>query len=165
MSCPGFLKSGNPRIVSCERCGYPAGSHSAVPRYMRNFSQIDTQDEKYAILEDDSQESIGFRPRNIQLERELTLTAARCTGLAGTGGLDDYADHRALPGGVRYNLDPIQETLDELADARNYLVWGLERVHDRMVAGESEASAAYERLMRCLVHVVAAWTALLTEAH
>lgn len=71
-----------------------------------------------------------------------------------------FADARAAPGGVRENLDAVQEICEELADAANYAVWGIEAVYDRMLAGDSEATAVYERLMRSLSAIVAAWDAL-----
>lgn len=80
------------------------------------------------------------------------------------GGLSAYADSRAMPGGVRADIDADLETFEELADARNYLVWGIERDFAAYLRGESEASARYERRMRALTLVVQTWHALRTEA-
>ena len=90
----------------------------------------------------------------------LVEVAARAQGLSGDAGLWEFADARAWPGPVRTELNAKQEIGEELADGANYACWGIERVYDAMLAGDSEATAEYERLMRCLSHVVAAWDAL-----
>lgn len=105
-----------------------------------------------------------MRERDLRLERMLTATAAAAHGLPGTGGLDAFADQRALPGGVRIELDADLETAEELADARNYLVWGIEPIYAAMVGGESVAGALYARRMRTLGHIAAAWHALQSGA-
>lgn len=130
--CSTFQESANTRIKGCERCGKVREVH---PEH-------------------------GKRPRNLELERRLVEIAAKSAGLTGAAGLDDFADARAHPGGVREGLDPAQEAAEELGDARNYLTWGIERIYDLMLAGDSEATATYERLMRSLAGVVVAWDAL-----
>lgn len=65
---------------------------------------------------------------------------------------------------MRADLDPDRETAEELADARNYLLWGLDRLHARAMAGDPEVLDDYERRLRALSHVVAAWHALHTGA-
>jgi len=99
-------------------------------------------------------------PRNPERERELVSIAARSVGLSGDAGLWEFANARALPGGVRTNLNARQEIAEEVADGANYACWGIERVYDRMLEGDSEATAEYERLMRCLSYLSAAWNAL-----
>lgn len=135
MACPGYMPSANPRTRGCERCGL-------LPKHHVKTAEV------------------GKRPRDLGLERKLTEIAAKSAGLHSTAGLDDFADRRAHPGGVREALDAVQEAAEELADARNYLTWGIERVYDAMLAGDSEATATYERLMRSLAGVVVAWDAL-----
>jgi hypothetical protein len=110
-----------------------------------------------------------LRARDIQLERYLTSIAAQAVGhtklkdgtvVGDTGGLDEFADGRAHPGGVRASMDYDREIAEELADARNYAVWGIEPYWAEVRAGESRYTADYERRMRALSHLVAAWYAL-----
>lgn len=112
----------------------------------------------------------GMRDRDIDLERYLTNIAAQAAGhmdvrpdgsmTGNTRGLDGFADHRALPGGVRSEMDYDREMAEELADARNYAVWGIEPIWAEVRAGDSQHTADYERRMRALSHLVAAWHAL-----
>lgn len=112
----------------------------------------------------------GLRDRDIDLERYLTSIAAQAHGhtetlpngtLTGdTRGLDDFSDHRALPGGVRGDMDYDREMAEEIADARNYAVWGIEPIWTDVRAGESQNTSDYERRMRALGFLVAAWHAL-----
>lgn len=103
---------------------------------------------------------MSVRPRDLGLERELTLLAARAGGFSGDGGIGRFADERALPGGVREGLDPVREASEELADARNYLVWGLERIHARVAVGDPEVLDEHVALLGALQAVVTAWRAL-----
>lgn len=106
-----------------------------------------------------------FRPRNVALERHFTEIAARAAALPGAQHtLDAFADQRAWPGGVREDLDSDRETAEELADARHYLVWGLVPLYERAAAGDPAVLDAYERRLRALSHVIAAWHALHTDA-
>lgn len=105
-----------------------------------------------------------MRPRDARLERELVALAVQAAGVTSDLGLREYADHRALPGGVRLDLDPIAEAREELADACNYLIWGIEPLYARYLAGDPEAADLYERMMRTLSGVIAAWCALHTSA-
>jgi hypothetical protein len=105
----------------------------------------------------------GLRERDIRLERELTATAAASVGLTDMG-LSDFADARALPGGVRADIDPDREAMEEYADARNYLVWGIEPIYAQVGALDSRFTDDYERRMRSLRHLVQAWTALRTPS-
>ena len=107
----------------------------------------------------------GTRERDIHLERVLSLDAAYAVNLSSTGGIDEYADLRAHPGGVRADLDADQEAREELADARNYLLWGIEPIYAMVRSGRSQYAADYERRMRALSHVHQAWHALHTEPH
>jgi hypothetical protein len=61
---------------------------------------------------------------------------------------------------VRYGLDDIREAREELADCRNYLVWGIERIHDAYLAGDPDAADRMVMNMDALVAVVRAWRAL-----
>ena len=99
-------------------------------------------------------------------EHELVQIAAQAAELESTGAeLTAYANQRARPGGVRTAADFDDETAQELADARNYLVWGIEQVLDAARAGDQEASRDYERRMRALVAVIRAYHELTTPAH
>lgn len=110
------------------------------------------------------------RPRNVQLERALTDSAAMAGGHtymreggqteADTGGLTAWAEHRALPGGVRLSIDALRETREEIADARNYLIWGIEPIYERYLAGEPLACDEVARNMNALTFLVSAWHAL-----
>jgi len=112
----------------------------------------------------------GLRDRDLELERYLTNIAAQAAGhvevkpdgtqTGDTRGLDDFADHRALPGGVRAEMDYDREMSEEIADARNYAVWGIEPIWLNVRSGVSEFTADYERRMRCLSYLIAAWHAL-----
>jgi hypothetical protein len=106
-----------------------------------------------------------MRERNLKLERELTDLACEAGGLPGAGGrnIRAFADGRALPGGVRLTLDADREAAEELADARNYLVWGIVAIYPAVLAGEPNACANYERRMRALTALIKAWVALHTE--
>ncbi len=108
--------------------------------------------------------------RDVEHERHLTDLAARAAGffrtgpdgtpVGDTGGLDEFADARAWSGGVRANIDADREALEELADARHYLVWGIQQVHAGYLAGDAESQDAFQRRMRALSHVIEAWHAL-----
>jgi hypothetical protein len=109
------------------------------------------------------------RPRNLDLERQLTSDAAMHAGymideggrtVGDDGSLSAWAEHRAWPGGVRPHMDEVQEVREELADARNYLVWGCERIHDRFLAGDPLAADEYARNMNALSLIIKAWHAL-----
>lgn len=101
-----------------------------------------------------------MRARDLDLERRLTALAAQAAGFTTDGDLGPFADGRAHPGGVRETFDAKIEIAEELADARNYCVWGIERVWDGYIAGDAQAASEYSRYMACLVGVVTAWHAL-----
>ena len=113
------------------------------------------------------------RPRDLAAERQLSALAAAAVGLTRPGpdgkptgdtyGLDEFADYRALPGGVRLSLDPDQECREELADARNYLLWGLVPLAERFEAGDPDAAEVYSRRLRALSYVIKAWSVLVYE--
>jgi hypothetical protein len=104
----------------------------------------------------------GPRPRNIDLERNLTDQAGTAAGLdpLSAESLSALADHRALPGGVLPGRDLVQEVREELADARNYLCWTIEENHAGYLSGDPLASERVAKAMDALSHVVAAWQAL-----
>ena len=118
----------------------------------------------------DEQHREEYVDRDLWHERHLTDMAARAAGffktgplgtpVGDTGGLDDFADARAWSGGVRANIDADRETLEELADARHYLVWGIQQVHDDYLAGDAQAQDTWQRRMRALRAVIEAWHAL-----
>lgn len=105
-----------------------------------------------------------MRPRNLELERELTRQAATAGG--GTGpvpdlGLTALAERRALAGGVRPHLNDVQETKEEYADARNYLVWGCERIWIPYLEREPWACDRVAQNMNSLKRLTQAWRDLL----
>lgn len=103
------------------------------------------------------------RPRNLSLERHLTETAAKAAGLPDGNALSHFADSRALPGGVRPGLQSRQEIAEELADARNYAVWGIEPLWEAYQAGDTEATQEVAQLLHALSLIVAAFHGLQTE--
>lgn len=70
------------------------------------------------------------------------------------GGLSAFADARAMPGGVRADLDGVKEAGEEFADARNYLLWEIERIWPLVVAGEPDALDRYSQLFGALSALV-----------
>jgi hypothetical protein len=110
------------------------------------------------------------RPRDRDLEKHFMDIAARAAGCFKadeTGedyGLSEYADKRALPGGVRANMDHRREACEEAADLRNYLVWRAEAVYDDAMAGDAVALDRYEWAMRCLSKTIPLWRELLRDA-
>jgi hypothetical protein len=108
------------------------------------------------------------RPRDVPLELRLTDIAARAAGRftqdgdGDDGGLYRFASARALPGGIRRDLDAILEISEELADALNYALWGIERSYARFLGGDHAAEQAYDRLMRCATCLIDAWHELHT---
>jgi len=101
------------------------------------------------------------RPRNVELERQLTDMAVQTLeGITNDGGLSDFADRRALPGGVRIAMDWRREAMEELADCRNYLAWGGETFWDGYQAGDPEAGKQVAQGLTALAAVVRAWHAL-----
>lgn len=105
-----------------------------------------------------------MRPRDRVLERHLDSLAVRAAGRRHDGGLSRYAAARAHPGGVRAGLDADREAAEELADAWNYLRWGIEQVWGAYLAGDPDAARVYERRMRALVGVLNVWHDLHTPA-
>jgi hypothetical protein len=107
-------------------------------------------------------------PRNVELERMLTEKAASAAGYHGPNGEGDdagmtsWSEHRTLPGGVRARTDEgfVREVREEYADARNYLVWGVERYYDRYLAGDPLACDKVARNMNSLKFLMGAWHAL-----
>jgi hypothetical protein len=103
------------------------------------------------------------RPRNLRLEHELIDLAAQAAGYTTDGGLRRYADWRAKPGDVIIK-DNGSATRDKLADAANYVLWDLEQIHLDYLRGDPEAADDYERLLRTLSHIQAAWNAYHTAS-
>jgi hypothetical protein len=98
--------------------------------------------------------------RDALLEAHLVDVACRAACVSDDAGLSAFADARAWPGGVRRNLDAIRETQEELADACNYLRWGIQRIYALVEAGEPEALDAYSQMMGALSALVVCWHAL-----
>ena len=150
-ACLEFLPSSNPRIRTCCRCGRPEGHHPAAEPPQAPSPQ---------------RSDVRLRARNHALEAELVDTAARAAGFFDTqgngddGGLSRFADARAWPGGVRADLDGVREASEEFADARNYLVWEIERIYARVIEGERDALDRYSQLFGALSALVNAWHAL-----
>jgi hypothetical protein len=100
-------------------------------------------------------------PRDPALERHLVDIACRAAGHpTGDAGLSELADARALPMGIRPDIDALQEAREELADLRNYLVWGVTLIYPLVVAGEPEALDLYSMLMGALAGTVGTWHAM-----
>lgn len=107
-----------------------------------------------------------MRPRDLALERELTELAARHAGhttldpagrvVGNVAGLDDFADVRAHPGGVR-RRDLDREAREELADCRNYLVWAIEADYAGYLAGDLDAGRRVAHRLAALSKVIGAW--------
>lgn len=110
-----------------------------------------------------------FEPRDFKLEAHLMDIAARAAGftkpdpenpLKVTGddaGLSALADSRTWPGGIRPDLDALQEGREESADFRNYMLMGITLIWPLVVAGEPEALDLYSRLMGALSATVTQW--------
>jgi hypothetical protein len=103
------------------------------------------------------------RPRNLQLEEYLIDIAAQASGFYSSdgkkgvdGGLHKYADWRARPGDVVIK-DRTRSVRDKIADTANNVLWDLELIHDRYLAGDAKASDDHERLLRTLAGLISAW--------
>lgn len=109
------------------------------------------------------------RPRDVQLEREITALVWRAAGLpvdpdGGPSSLDLFSDFRANPGGLYVPRDWDNEQREEAADWWNYGKWAACQWYDGYLAGDSESCRNYERTLRALVHVARGWQALHTQA-
>lgn len=94
--------------------------------------------------------------RSIPMEREITEFAASPYPKYVARALIRFAEDRIREGPVRFDpgRDMVQETREELADARNYLCWiALKAAHDR-ADNEDEIRAA---IARCLQAIIEAW--------
>ena len=93
------------------------------------------------------------RDRDIAVERELTREAAKRVA-ADPEPLVLFAEARSDKGPVRDfpTRDFEREVREELADARNYLVWGIYQAQDR---GEDP-----RKLFACLARVASAYAVL-----
>jgi hypothetical protein len=108
---------------------------------------------------------VTIRPRDRETEQRLTNVAGESIDLAAAAAkLNAFADSRCAPGGVRIGPCWDTEAAEELADTRNYMVWGIEDVLARAEAGDVEASRDYERRMRTLAALVRCYHELTTPA-
>ena len=105
----------------------------------------------------------GERPRDEDRERTLTAMASETIedGHRVATSLSNYADMRAHDGGVRLGRNLRVDALEELADARNYLVWDTEDHWPAYEAGDLEAGERVAENMAALSGVLRAWAALL----
>lgn len=98
----------------------------------------------------------GYPPRDLALERMLTSQAGELAGVR-WAVLTHFAEHRAKSGPVLEpdGRDLAMEVLEELADARNYLVWrAVSETRRRPPDDDVLAHAS-----RALIHVVRAFDA------
>jgi hypothetical protein len=96
-------------------------------------------------------------PRNVAFERRWTSQAAEVVHV-NAERLIEYAEHRAGPAPVR-DLDTrnfAREVVEELADARNYLVWWAEQL-TRADNGSDETGEMTSEICAALSHVAAAF--------
>lgn len=105
--------------------------------------------------------------RDPALDRHLLEVAARAAGTNGDRGLGAFADSRAHPGPVILKTvagprDFDREVREEIADGVNYCRWSVQEIHARVLAGDADVMDRYERHMRTLSLLVAAWHALHT---
>lgn len=93
------------------------------------------------------------RERVVAVERELTVEAARRVG-ADPEPLYVFAEQRANKGPIRDfdSRDFEREVREELADARSYIIWGIQQAQER---GEDT-----ERLFGVLARVASAYSVL-----
>lgn len=72
---------------------------------------------------------LGHRKRDLKLERRLTATFA-------DEALGSFAESRTLAGPVNnlHGRDFPLEVMEELADARNYAVWGVQQLDEHPVS-------------------------------
>ena len=100
---------------------------------------------------------MSARPRDLALERELTDIAVRAAGFTDDGGLGRFADSRALPGPVQQARNFRLEALEEVADQRNYCLWGIEAIYHLVLAGDPDALEEYRMLMGGLQGAIYSW--------
>lgn len=97
--------------------------------------------------------------RDIRLEHEMTAAAARDVG-ANPDRLSDFADRRARPGPVLCaGRDLELEAAEELADARNYVVWRLAQL-EQLGHDSIRLHARRRRISRVLALVALAFDEL-----
>jgi hypothetical protein len=112
---------------------------------------------------------VMYYPRNPSLERNLSMLAAAAGGHIDTGGLDEYADRRALehPDApkLRVEVDWFDNARQELGDFRNYAIWWIQGHWEAYLAGDPIAASEVDRGLRALQHAILAWRAMHTEAH
>lgn len=102
-------------------------------------------------------------------EDRLLAAITRNEGIdpAVTRSISQYAAARTRPGPVVLDdgRDLLVEAAEELADARNYLVWALQAAERRFLDADSDAATAaalddYHRIADALTGVLHAWAAL-----
>lgn len=99
-----------------------------------------------------------YYPRNLAIENEIArLITPDGSDLA---GIDVLAKKRALPGGIRIDLDYDQEAAEELADAWNYLLWGSVILYQAWLEGHVWAADLIQRRLHALRKLVEVWRAL-----
>lgn len=103
--------------------------------------------------------------RDVEHERYLTALAAEAAGVPHFAeSISDYADARSWDGTIRARSIQQWRTdlIEELADARAYVVMTLTVTRPYFEAGSSWACDLYVQFMGCLVGVLAAWAAIHT---
>ena len=98
-------------------------------------------------------------PRNLALERELLEIATRAAGLPDDAGLGALAHARAHAGGIR-TRDFTAETMEEYADAANYLRWEIQKWWTAYLHGDHQAADTVRRHLASLSALVGAAHAL-----
>lgn len=98
------------------------------------------------------------RQRDIENERALTDLAGQAVGLDRTvaDSLTAFAEQRARPGPI-VERDFVTEALEELADCRNYLIWGAQQAAARTTEDGEPNDSEYAQLLTALSHVLRAW--------
>lgn len=99
-----------------------------------------------------------FYPRDLTIENEVAKLASPF-GVE-LAGIDVLAKKRALPGGIRADLDFDREAQEELADAWNYLTWKCVLHYEAWLEGDPDAADEIQRRVHALRKLVQAWRAL-----
>lgn len=96
---------------------------------------------------------------DLQLGRDLTRIAAQaCNKAEFADAFSSYAEMV-----IGQNGSAPDDIYRRLADIRNELIEGIEPHYDGLVIrGDSESAVEYERRMRALQNIVAAWVSLHT---
>lgn len=105
--------------------------------------------------------------RDLKFERDYTTLAGQAAGYMPQDGLDHrvveslsrFANDRAHAGPV-FRRDFRLELAEEIADGRNYAVWGVQELLVDVMAGDPIAGDEYARLLGALTHLLRAWETL-----